>query len=236
MRLHVFAEGPTEAGFFERVLSPHLWNHGVFSHKPALTATSRRAGASARGGVLRYEPFRDDIVRWIRRQEGHEDVRFTTMIDLYALPDDFPGYKEASRLSSPPERVACLERELAKDVGSRAFLPYIQLHEFEALLFVEPEKFSDLGIAPPRGIAELREIADRFQDPEWIDGEPSGAPSKRIIRAIPRYAKLKPHAGPLVAEAIGLPALRARCAHFGAWVASLERLATPASSVAAPRP
>ena len=36
------------------------------------------------------------------------------------------------------ERVAHMERELLADTGDRRLLPYMSLHEFEAIVFVSP--------------------------------------------------------------------------------------------------
>lgn len=62
---------------------------------------------------------------------------FTTMFDFYALPDDFPCFKKSSHYSDIRERISFIETEFAKDMGFDAFIPYIQLHEFESLLFVD---------------------------------------------------------------------------------------------------
>ena len=67
-------------------------------------------------------------------------------------------------------------------------------------------------------------MASAFNSPELIDDGPDTAPSKRIIAEIPEYAKRKSSAGPIVAERIGLPALRAKCEHFGGWIDRLETL------------
>ena len=60
--------------------------------------------------------------------------------------------------------------------------------------------------------------------PEEIDDGEQTAPSKRIIREVPLYAKLKPIAGPNITSAIGLPELRRACPHFDGWVRKLEQL------------
>jgi hypothetical protein len=40
-------------------------------------------------------------------------------------------------------KVEFLEQALKLDINENNFIPYIMLHEFEALLFTDPEKFSD---------------------------------------------------------------------------------------------
>jgi hypothetical protein len=65
----------------------------------------------------------------------------------------------------------------------------------------------------------LELVRPGFITPEHIDQ--SKPPSKRIS-AIPGYDK--PTAGALTAIEIGLPKLRAECAHFNDWIGRLERL------------
>ena len=99
-RLHLIVEGQTEQAFAGRVLIPHLAAKGVYLSKAQLTAHVRKSGVAHRGGLRRYEPFRNDLVRRLR--EDHSgDMFLSTMIDLYALPDDFPG-REAARSERDP--------------------------------------------------------------------------------------------------------------------------------------
>ena len=67
-------------------------------------------------------------------------------------------------------------------------------------------------------------MASKFESPEVIDDCPDGAPSKRIIAELPEYANRKVTVGPLVAQEIGLDALRRRCSHFDEWIRTLEAL------------
>jgi hypothetical protein len=60
--------------------------------------------------------------------------------------------------------------------------------------------------------------------PEEIDESPDTAPSKRIIKHIPDYEGQKAQVGPLVAEEIGLTALRLKCPHFNDWITKLENI------------
>ena len=95
-RLYLFAEGWTEQTFASTVLSPHLANHGVYVQGPILVANSRKGRVTHRGGIRTFRAMQDDIGRLLR-QDSVGDVFFTSMIDLYALPGDFPGFEEASR-------------------------------------------------------------------------------------------------------------------------------------------
>ena len=65
--------------------------------------------------------------------DGMDIHLFTTMFDLYALPDDFPGYDRSLQFKDY-DQVTSLEQELGKFVNKQNFILYIQLHEFEALV------------------------------------------------------------------------------------------------------
>lgn len=76
-----------------------------------------------------------ELLRKMKVDGEYERHVFTTMFDLYALPDDFPGYETAKAIGEPYVRVAALETAFAEAINDGRFIPYIQLHEFEALLF-----------------------------------------------------------------------------------------------------
>ena len=58
--LYVFCEGPTERGFCNQVLAPHLWQFNRFIHT-ILVGHSRHHGIISRGGIGNYETLRFDI-------------------------------------------------------------------------------------------------------------------------------------------------------------------------------
>ena len=79
--------------------------------------------------------MQNDINRF-RKQEPGNEVFFTTMIDLYALHRDFPGGSEAQKLRHDPyRRVEALEKAWSDETRDSRFIPFLQLHEFEAYLF-----------------------------------------------------------------------------------------------------
>lgn len=220
VRLYFIVEGQTEETFVNRILKPHLATYSVWcSARCVMTSRSRRR--SHRGGVVRYEHPKRDITAWMN-EDNSPGARFTTMFDLYGLPVDFPGSGEASSVSDPYERVEVLESALSQDVSDRRFIPYIQLHEFEALLFASPRMLETQFHHRREEIDRLVETASAFDSPELIDDGKNTAPSKRIISMIPEYERRKVSAGPIVAAQIGLPTLRTKCKHFGEWLSRLE--------------
>lgn len=223
-RLYLFSEGATEQTFAGSMLKPHLANFGVYLHNSVLIAHARKKGRVHRGGGRKYVPIKNDILRFLRQHKA-ADVFFTTMIDLYAIPADFPGLADAEKLRhAPDQRVTAIEQAFAGDIGDRRFIPYVQLHEYEAYLFSRPSEFGFFYDHHEKQIAALQEIADAHDTPELIDDGPQTAPSKRIIAELPDYEDAKVVVGSQVAELIGLTTIREKCPHFAAWLTRLESL------------
>ena len=215
-KILILSEGPTEESFIRDVLHPHLSNIGVFAI-PVIAATKRvKAGPDFKGGIISYGKFRKEIKRLLADTSA---ACVTTMIDYYGLPADFPGKTGQQPRGSCFERVSHIERELSQEVDHRRFLPYLSLHEFEALLFASPPEIA--GVAPEQDVEnELLSIKRSFASPEEINDDPRTHPAARISGLIPAFQKL-PH-GPLIAGRIGLAQIRKECRHFDAWLTKLE--------------
>ncbi len=224
-QLYVFCEGQTEQRFCTQLLQPHLFpdSTGVI-HTLAVGEKDYRH-VYGLGGRKKYERVRQFICKSIKQREG-VGVYFTTLFDLYALPNDFPGSVENVRNpADPTPYVRALETAFAASIDYHRFVPYLQLHEYETLLFADPDAFAYSFENCESAIEKLKEIAVSFQSIERIDDGRKSAPSKRIIELIPQYEGRKSTAGPDIAEYIGLEKIRAACPHFHEWLKQLERLA-----------
>jgi hypothetical protein len=155
------------------------------------------------------------------KEDKDPDCRFSTMFDLYALPKDFPGYEKARKKNTAYERIEILEQEMGLDIDDLRFIPYIQLHEFEALVLADPVKLDWEYLEHDTPIEKLVSMVGD-KNPELINDGATTAPSKRILREIPEYDKVT--AGVSIVEHIGLPRLREKCRHFNEWVLRLECL------------
>jgi len=222
IRLHITTEGQTEQAFVKEVLTPHFGMRNIYSDaRCVMTSKDNRHAKIYRGGLLNYSKARADILSWIT-QDNHSECRFTTMFDLYALPQDFPGYGEAKKQADPYQQVQILETALSADIADFRFIPYIQLHEFEALILADPVKLDWEYLEHDKPIQNLMDMA-KNQNPELINSDPQTAPSKRIRREIPEYDKVTAVS---VVKKIGLNVLRGKCCHFNEWVTRLEQTAS----------
>ena len=222
IRLNIIVEGQTEETFVNKILGPHLGSFNVFAYARCV-ATGRKRGRIFRGGIISYHKAQKDIKLWMKEDKGGE-ARFTTMFDFYRLPVDFPGFEEAKQLTDPYKKIEVIEEKLKSDIDSDRFIPYLQLHEYEALLFSDIEKFHHYYIDHHTQLAALKRDIFGMTNPELINENPDTAPSKRIIKYLPSYDGEKPLAGPIIAEHIGLQKIRLKCQHFNSWVSQLECL------------
>jgi hypothetical protein len=222
IRLHIIAEGQTEETFIRDLLSEHLGGFNISTDVRCVNPGSKPKRSRAdRGGVLDYENSKRDIQRWLT-EDNNPDARFTTMFDLYALPNNFPGFDEAKKYSNPYEKVEYLEQAFGSEIGDYRFLPYIQLHEFEALILSEASRLNNLFEGYEAAIEQLVKECEGYESPELINQGKTTAPSKRIIQAIPVYSKTSD--GLTIVQSIGLDNIRSKCSHFNQWITRLENL------------
>ena len=222
MRLIVVVEGQTEEAFVNEVLKPHLADRGVFASATIVgKLIAQRRDRSSRGGG-HFRNWKRDIDR-ILGGDRNPDLRVTTLFDLYGLPDDFPGLEEHRGDSDTARRCRKLEAALAGIFDDRRLIPYIQRHEFEALVLASLPALRELLDAEDDldGLSSLEEELGNAAPEDVNDGKTT-APSKRLLARVPGFSKTL-H-GPLVTADTGLASLRQQCPRFDLWVAALERL------------
>lgn len=210
--LYIAVEGKTELQFAKEALAPHLaqfqclvYPHGVESNK-----------------FVRWNSDLNILVRTNNRP----NVWVTTMVDFYQLGNDFPEREQAQTMSTAAQKVQFLEQAWHTERGNDPrFIPYIQLHEFESLLYCGLPRVSQSLPGNEKGF-KLLEAEVAGLAPEEINHGVHTSPSKRLIRFVPAYKKAKVRVGAAAAVAIGLPTLRTMCPHFGEWLTKLEQLAS----------
>jgi hypothetical protein len=213
-RVYIVVEGQTEEAFVRELLVPRYSKMGLFLF-PIIVSTS----PGYKGGVVSYAKIRPQIERLCRQHKGEY---VTTMFDLYGLPNDFPGNGELAYPAAGDGRKKAefLQTKLADDIGLANFIPNLLVHEFEALLFTNIDAFQ-IWTDDDQTLDPLREAA-KISCPEDINDSQLTAPSKRILDVMPNYQKT--FHGPLIADDIGLDAIRAACPHFDGWLGALEQL------------
>lgn len=218
IRLNVTAEGFSEERFITDILRPHLINFNVYTEvRKVLTNRKLRK----RGGVVSYPKFKNGITQWFKECPN---VYHTSFIDLYGLSRDFPGYELTKNLL-PYKRVVEMEALLLKDLNFHKFIPYIQLHEFETLMYADTGIMQDwlsLYNRLPDNCFNLIKESAPDSNPELINEGAESSPSKRILKICKSYDKVDD--GILILKEIGLKRLRSECQHFDQWLTILEKL------------
>ena len=223
-QLNIFCEGPTEQGFCIQVLQPHLFAGGDGIVHTLAVGEKNHHHVFGLGGRSKYDRIRKFINNTIKQRNGKR-VYFTTLFDLYGVPNDFPGKDcNVRNALNPTPYVMALEKAFGDDIDCHRFLPYLQLHEFETMLFADPKAFGFSFENCDKQILELNKIVASTPSIEHINDNRDSAPSKRIINLIGAYEGRKASAGPDIAEFIGLPVIRKKCPHVDQWLIKLENL------------
>ena len=224
-RLLLHVEGQTEESFINEVLAFHLYSVGFIEVSARIIGNARQR--DRRGGIKPWPGVREGILNHLKQDAG---CMVSTMVDFYGLPrcgaDAWPGRKAAT-IAKYFEKASTVEDALLADVckhmggsfNANRFIPYVMMHEYEAMLFSDCVGFSR-GIGLPGLAMQFQAIRDAFGNPEEIDDSPQTAPSKRIKALVPRYEK--PLLGTLGILEIGVDAIRRECPHFRGWLERLE--------------
>lgn len=216
-RIIIVNEGQTEQEFCKDLLLPHFLNKNILINYPTIKKTG--------GGIVAWETLKQQIETHLKQDQT---AFVTTLIDYYGINGKlkFPNWEEAKAIVDKNDRMTFLEasmKDLIDPKLSHRFIPYIQLHEFEGLLFNNIDVFKT-QIAENE-FRDFQELAKTIQDnpnPELINDGKTTAPSKRLERLIIGYNK--PVYGSILAEAIGLQRIRSKCPRFHQWITALETI------------
>ncbi|NVZ08044.1 DUF4276 family protein [Allochromatium humboldtianum] len=209
IRICIVCEGQTEVEFVKSCLAPYLLCSQVLAFPSLLQAPS----GNHRGGRVTVER----LVKFISHQY-HQADRITTLVDFYGFQDR--GSRSRAQLEAD---IRAGVEGSTTGYDRRFVLPYVQMHEFEGLLFTNPGAFEWVSDGWSEDVKNaLTAVAQGVASPEDINDSPESAPSKRILRIFPEGTYSKTEHGPLIAEAIGIDAIRRKCPQFDAWVAHLQ--------------
>lgn len=216
--LVVIVEGDTELKFIKESLSPYLMQKNIF----VTPIIANKPGQ--KGGDVKFERIKNDIRLYLKQRS---DTYLTLMIDFYGLKKEWPGRMEACKQTSPAQKAEIINKATKSKIKellpeSRAdirFIPYVSMHEFEALLFSNPEILANsLRI----NIAKIESILGSCREPENINDSFDTAPSKRLEKLSEHFRKTG--SGIVIAKEIGIDRMRESCPVFNAWLGKLEDL------------
>lgn len=216
-RIIVICEGPTEKEFCNTILTPYFSPLGIYLNAPLIKRSH--------GGIVPWPSLQQQISIHLRTERN---AYVTTMIDYYGITSkhNFPLWEESIKEPDVYKRIDLLERGMKEglDEGLRSrFIPYIQLHEFEGLLFSNVDVYD--RVIPQGdliGKEELLQTAAAFDNPELINNSPETSPSHRLERIVKGYDKVV--YGNYLAESIGLNKMRERCPRFNDWIDTLTNV------------
>ncbi|MDD5298740.1 MAG: DUF4276 family protein [Rhodocyclaceae bacterium] len=196
-RLGICVEGMTERIFVRDVLGPHLAGFGIWAHTLDL-----------RGSVSL-----DRLAVVLPEAVANFDF-LSTLFDYY-------GFKRRGHHTVDTLEAAMLG--LVSEPSRPRLLPYVQRYEFEALLFAVPEETVAAVRASSAELLAMQAAVKACGEPEAINDSPQTSPSHRLQQIFSGRFN-KPTHGPAIVAAAGLPAIRAECPRFDAWVTRLESL------------
>lgn len=212
-RLIIVCEGPTEQAFCNDVLRSHFLSRDILIEAPTIKHSN--------GGIVAWDTLKKQIVKHLN--EG--DCIVSMLVDYYRIRDSyhFPGWMEAKGKSNLYERMRYLFEQMSLDMDEKLrprFIPYIQLHEFEGLLFSDISVFHDNFTKEQLDYRQLENAVNEFNSPEEINNGPATAPSERLKKAIVGYDKVTD--GAFLAMEMGLEIIRKKCSLFNNWIERME--------------
>lgn len=214
-QLIIIGEGQTEQTFCKDVLFNHFFEHKILVQNPTIKKTM--------GGIVSWHILKREIEIHLK---SSPKATVTTLIDFYGLKEDhnFPLWNESKRETKVNDRVSLLENAMQNEIDDsirHRFIPYIQVYEFEALLFsnatIFETEFERSEILDYEFLQQTLLIA-----PEEINDGLETAPSKRLEKIIKGYNKVL--YGSLLSSEIGLDTIREKCPRFNQWIGSLEKI------------
>lgn len=212
-RLIIVCEGETEQAFCNDVLRSYFLSKDILLEAPTIKHSN--------GGIVAWDTLKKQIVKHLN--EG--DCIVSMLVDYYRIRDSyhFPGWMEAKEKSNLYDRMHYLFEQMSLDMDEKLrprFIPYIQLHEFEGLLFSDISVFQSNFTKEQLDYRQLENAVNEFNSPEEINNGPATAPSERLKKAIVGYDKVTD--GAFLAMEMGLEIIRKKCSLFNNWIERME--------------
>jgi hypothetical protein len=150
-RVFVIVEGAAEESFVKGPLAEALWQHEVHLIPIILGVPGHK------GGRTNYARVQKDLLRQLKQDRT---AYCSTMIDYYGLGEGFPNTPPPSHFANI-QKVEHIERAIKDDICALIpdcrpdirLIPYLSLHEYEGLLFSDPDAFAQVLGQPQSGIS-----------------------------------------------------------------------------------
>ncbi len=196
VKLGISVEGATELGFVKQVLIPYLLEKGILMIPVSI------------GGRVSIDSIHPEINRMVNTY-GYA----TTLYDFY-------GFRKKSADDNKKSLEAKMLAGVKPELKHRV-IPYVQMYEFEGLLFTSPEAIASV-LENDKLVKWAQAILKQSgHNPEAVNDSAQTAPSKRFEQHTD-YSKVTD--GPRIAKAIGIDTIRENCQGFNDWLTKIEAI------------
>ena len=174
--VYAVVEGQTEKIFFDRILTPYLATKNIFSNATIINKPGQK------GGDVKFSRAKKDIRSFLRQ---NNNTYVTTFVDFYGIKE-WPGKNVPDNLTSE-QKADYINGETKSEIvaicndlkiNSNRFIPYIAMHEFEAMLFSDPQVLAnklavDINLInailnnPPPGVTKTGSTFTVFNKFQW---------------------------------------------------------------------
>ena len=129
----IVCEGETEAEFCKTILQPYFKPKEIFIKNPLIERSN--------GGIVAWKILKKQIENHLQQDKN---TFVTTLIDYYGIKasHNYPNWEDIGQTQDVAKngKIDVLENAMKNDISASLrdrFIPYVQLHEFESLLFVD---------------------------------------------------------------------------------------------------
>lgn len=215
----VLVEGRTEQLFINNLLATYMVERSVLMTPIILNKPGQK------GGDVKFARAKNDIEKHLKQRS---DTWMTLMVDYYGIHSDWPGFNESKQERLHSCRAEIMNKATAQSIielfadyePKQRFIPYVSMHEIEALYFSDPALLAyKLGVKQ----REIDMILTECGEPEKINDNIQTSPSKRLEALFKGFKKTV--TGLDIARNMGIEPMRQACPIFNDWLKQLEKLA-----------
>lgn len=224
VEIYIVVEGQTEQTFVRDVLAPQMADKEIYLYPTLIGKPGHK------GGNVHFNIAMEDIGKFLKQRNN---TYVSTMFDYFRIDTEWPGKDEISQKIQNGDSLTAIQKaeiletatinEIVKvfaDYKAKSrFIPYIEMHEFESLLFSDADILAkEIGI----NVSYIKKILAGYNNPEEINDDPAKSPANQLKALNKGYRKIAN--GKTISEAIGIPTIRDQCTHFNNWLTKLEHL------------